>query len=436
MDYREAVDYLYALGHETLAMKLGLENIRGLVAALGRPDEHYRIVHVAGTNGKGSFCAMLSAILSHAGIRTGVFTSPHLVNIEERFRVGAEPISREQFTALMARVKAAVDALVAEGRLAARPTFFEHVTALALAYFREQNVEFAVLEVGLGGRLDSTNIVKPDLTVITRVDYDHQQYLGSTLTEIAREKAGILKPGVSALCAPQQHEAETVIAETAAALNAPLTTLNSGQINYKGCQDGFWCFDLRTDRAHYENVRAPLRGRHQVVTAALAIRAVELLQLQIGPDEIRAGLEATYWPGRLELVAGRPDMLLDGAHNPDGVAALSDFLNEWPGNDRPGRRVLLFSAMRDKDIETMLTRLFPHFDAVVLVNRSDARAADFQARRAQLAALFTGELIIESGTQAALAQARQLASSTGIIVAAGSLHLLGEIKAILSAEAA
>jgi dihydrofolate synthase / folylpolyglutamate synthase len=431
MEYRAAIDYLYSLGHETLTMKLGLENISNLAERMGSPEQAYKIVHVAGTNGKGSFCAMLASILARASIRTGLFTSPHLIGIEERFRLDLEPISRKDFCRLMERVKKTVDSMLVAAELEARPTFFEHVTALGFEFFRERAAQLAILEVGLGGRFDSTNIITPVLSVITPVDYDHQQYLGNTLEEIAGEKAGILKPGVPALIAPQRAEAESVIEGVAERLGSKLYRLDTRNLSYRKGEDGYWNLDFTSDHHRYENLRVGLRGRHQAETAALAILAAERLVesgLSISPEQIREGIEAVDWPGRLELIRGRPTLLLDGAHNPGGIKTLREFLEEWlPEQIGQASRTLIFSTMRDKDIRTMAETIFPLFDRVILAERDDPRSIDPAVCRDKLPE-FADRLLPANGAVAALAAAKELTPPDGLIVASGSLHLVGEIK--------
>ncbi|MEW6732182.1 MAG: folylpolyglutamate synthase/dihydrofolate synthase family protein [Acidobacteriota bacterium] len=415
-------------------MKFGLENITQLVECLGHPQQTYQTVHVAGTNGKGSFSAMLATILAQAAIPVGLYTSPHLIKIEERFRFNLTPIQPDHFCQLMERVKSSIDRLLAEGSLTARPTFFEHVTALGFEYFRESRAKLAVIEVGLGGRLDATNIVTPALSVITKIDYDHQQYLGETLTAIASEKAGILKPGVPAFIAPQVPAAAQAIAETAAQVGTPLHWLDPAQLRYREPIDGHWRFDLLSKQQHYQNISVGLRGRHQVETAALAILAAEYLAtvgFPIGPEQIRRGIATVQWPGRLELVPTTPPLLLDGAHNPGGTTVLRRFLDEWLPT-QPSRQplILIFSAMRDKDLLAMAEILFGLFDKVILVERDDPRAADFRSLQGQLASL-TSNFSQVPGVAAAWAEACAATASTGLIVATGSLHLIGDLKKLL-----
>lgn len=425
MDYQTALNYLYGLGHETLAMKLGLENISCLINNLGNPYQTYSSIHVAGTNGKGSFCATLAAILAKSSIPTGLFTSPHLIDLTERFQYNLKPISNNDFCQILAKVKLTIDNLLATKQMIARPTFFEHVTAIALEYFRQCNVNLAILEVGLGGRLDSTNIVSPILSVITPIDFDHQQYLGNTLSDIAREKAGILKTGVPALIAPQQKEAAKMITQVAKEVGSPLIWLDPKDLSSTPDKDGY-----QKIKYFDKDLILGLRGHHQVMTAKLAICAVEILNSQgfsITSDNIANGLKNTLWPGRLELIDSKPNLLFDGAHNPHGATALGNFLKDWLVEKQYPTKVLIFSTMQDKDFSSMAKSLFPLFDLVVLVERSDPRAMQFEKLTSEIS-LLTKEIIVAKNTSKALEIAYSKADNRGLVLVSGSLHLIGEVK--------
>jgi dihydrofolate synthase/folylpolyglutamate synthase len=434
MDYKEATDYLYNLGHETLAMKLGLENISCLVDALENPQNSYSSIHVAGTNGKGSFCATLTTILAESNIPTGLFISPHLIDLRERFQYNLEPISKEDFCQTVSKIKLTIDQLLSTKQTPVRPTFFEHVTAIALDYFHKCKVKLAVIEVGLGGRLDSTNIISPILSVITSIDFDHQQYLGNTLALIAGEKAGILKKGIPALIAPQQKEAMEVIKKIAKELESPLICVNDSQDQEK-CdfapspyKDGYWKIKYLG-----RDLILGLRGAHQINTAKLVIKAVEILNTKgfsISLDNIANGLEKVNWPGRLELLKNSPDMLLDGAHNPQGTRILKEFLCQWLIEKQYYAKVLIFSTMQDKDFISMASELFPLFDLVILVNRDEMRAMKFQTIDTKISSL-NKEIIIAENASKALEIAKSKAKSNGLITISGSLHLIGEVKKLL-----
>ena len=413
MNYQESVEYLYSLGHETLAMKLGLESVRALAGACGDPQMKFPAVHIAGTNGKGSTAAMIESILGAAGYRTGLYTSPHLISITERIKINDHEIGKDDFTRLVESVRAAGKQLVEDGLLQALPTFFEQITMVAFLYFAECQIELAVLEVGLGGRLDATNICQPLVTAITPISFDHQQYLGETLGEIAGEKSGIIKTGVPVIVAPQEESAMKAITSRAAELGAPL--IDGGS---------------RPSLIDRQDVRLNLRGRHQVTNASTALLIAEVLKEKgwvITGSAIKYGLENVQWPGRLEILRPfetAPSLLLDGAHNPAGVKVLRDFLGE---NFAATPITLIFGVMADKAIEEMLGILFPVARTLIVTKVMNQRAADPKVI-AEVAAKFDWELIQSENTGEALAEAFRVTPEDGLICVCGSLFLVGEIK--------
>ena len=410
MTYPQAVQFLYSLGNEVLTAKLGLERILAVLEALGNPHLAYRVIHVAGTNGKGSTCAMLDAGLRAAGLRSGLYTSPHLVEPTERIQVDGIPISQAAFARAFDVVHEAALSLP----LDCHPTYFETVTAMAFWIFREMDVETAVVEVGLGGRLDATNVVQPALTVITPIDFDHQAYLGNTLEEIAGEKAGILKTGVPAVFAPQRPAAGEVLKKRAQKLGSPVT--DSAQFQPRAVESddrGSWFVTHAGER-----LRCPLAGEHQVENAVTAALALE--HLGIDPS----GIADTRWPGRLEHVAPNPDILLDGAHNPAGARALARYLGRFYGN----RRVwMIFGAMSDKAVAEVGEILFPCAQELVFTAPHTPRAMSPQ----QLVTL-AGRGQTESDIATALDLVRSQAEAGDAIVVTGSLYLVGEARALLS----
>jgi len=425
MEFSESVDYLYGLGNEILAMKLGLETIRSLCLELGSPQDSFPAVHIAGTNGKGSTAAMTEAILRAGGVRTGLFTSPHLLSITERIRVGGEPIPPDQFAMLGGRVRAAGERLVESGRLPAPPTFFEQVTAIGFLWFAEQRVELAVLEVGMGGRLDATNICRPLVTAITPVGLDHQQYLGDTLAAIAGEKAGIIKPGIPVVVAPQEPEAKEVILARAEECGAPVIdgVVDAELVSYT--PDLRSWVEFRSGRGSFDACLS-LRGRHQAINARTAIAIVEVLQstgLSIETEAIVAGLENCYWPGRLDLRPGPSGrtLLIDGAHNEAGAVVLADFLRECCRR-RP--LTLIFGALRDKDVAKIGERLFPLFEQIIVTGIANPRAFD----PAEI--VVAGEVERSYGLLDALEIAGRVTPPDGLIVVSGSLYLVAEVLAL------
>ena len=406
MNYPDSVQFLYALGNEIKSAKLGLERIIAVLAALGNPERAFRVVHVAGTNGKGSTCAMIEAGLRSAGIRTGLFTSPHLIEPTERIQIDGIPVSPSDFERAFNIVHETAEKL----DLDCHPTYFETVTAMAFWLFREKRVGTAVVEVGLGGRLDSTNVVQPVLTVITPIDFDHEAYLGHTIEAIASEKAGILKPGVPAVFARQRPEAAAVIERRAAELHAPVTRAEDFEIR-----------DLHIDArgSRFSGIVCPLAGEHQVdnaVTAALALRV-----LGISPD----GIAETRWPGRIEHVSPNPDIILDGAHNPAGARSLARYLERFYGS----RRIwLVYGAMRDKAIDEVAGILFPIATELVLTAPDTSRAL-----RPEALAEFAGRGHIEPTVETAIDYARTHAADEDVIVITGSLFVVGEARKLFLA---
>jgi dihydrofolate synthase/folylpolyglutamate synthase len=405
ISYPDSVRFLYALGNEIKTAKLGLERIQRVLAALDNPQRAYRIVHVAGTNGKGSTCAMIEAGLRAAGVRAGLFTSPHLIEPTERIQCDGIPVSREQFQQAFNVVHEAAETL----DLDCHPTYFETVTAMAFWLFRELKVKTAVVEVGLGGRLDATNVVDPALTVITPIDFDHEIYLGHTLEAIAMEKAGILKPGVAAIFSRQRPEAAAVLNRVANEL---------GIIVRKA--ETFPVTDLQIDArgSSFSGLCCPLAGEHQVENAICAALALE--SLGVSPK----GIAGTRWPGRLEHVAPNPDIILDGAHNPAGARALAKYLERFY---RDRKLHLIYGAMRDKAVEEIGGILFPLAGDLVFVAPAFARAL-----RPEALVEIAGRGETAPSVSEALARVRQRATADDVIVITGSLFLVGEARALFA----
>jgi dihydrofolate synthase/folylpolyglutamate synthase len=417
MNYPDSVRFLYTLGNEVKTAKLGLERIGFLLEALGNPQHAFRIVHVAGTNGKGSTCAMIESGLRAAGYRTGLFTSPHLVEPTERIQIAGRPVGAVQFAAAFDQVHACAEKLLRLERIDLHPTYFESVTAMAMVVFRECGVEIAVLEVGLGGRLDATNVVTPELCVVTPVDFDHEAYLGKSLESIAWEKAGILKPGARAVFAQQRAEAEGVLEARAAALGVAVT--HSSEVAISGVTLHARGGDFLWDGLP---VSCPLAGEHQVENARTAIAA--LWQLGVAPEAIRQGIAQTAWPGRLERVGVNPEIILDGAHNPASARALADYLDRFY---EPRRVWLIYGAMRDKAVEEMAAILFPRAGHVIVTAPAQSRALRPESIR-DLAD--HGDIRVAANIHAALALAAE-ASPEDTIFVTGSLFLVGEARALL-----
>jgi dihydrofolate synthase / folylpolyglutamate synthase len=415
-------------GLETLGIKFGLDNIRALCAALGEPQRAFQSAIVAGTNGKGSVTAMVETGLRAAGHRVARYTSPHLSRLEERFVVHGRCIAPDALAAAAGAVRQAAVRLTAAGKLTAPPTFFEATTAIGFEAFRRAGVEIAVLEVGLGGRLDATNVVLPTAAAITSVGLDHQQWLGSTLREIAAEKAGIIKPGVPVVTGAMPDEAREVIVDICLGRGAPLVdaALTPAQATLA---EGRTRFELETPRGRYGPLELALDGRHQAANAVTAVRLLETLDargIRVPSAAIERALTDTRWPGRLELVGeGARRVLLDAAHNPDGAGALAAYLGDtWPTGVP-----LVFGAMADKDAPGMLAALAGRITTVVLTRPRAARAADLGALAAAARLVLDGvPQAVVPDPLAAVARARQ--SGCPVLVT-GLIYLVGEVRAAL-----
>jgi dihydrofolate synthase / folylpolyglutamate synthase len=429
MDFTASLKYLYSLGHEVLAAKFGLDSISLLLGKLGHPERSFKSVIVAGTNGKGSVSAMIDSIASAAGHRCALLTSPHLVRIQERLRFQGREITEADFARLATIVRDASETLVAEGHLDAPPTFFEQVTAIALRYFQECDAQLAVLEVGLGGRLDATNAVDRIVSVVTTIDLDHQNILGNTIREIAGEKAAIIVPGARSVLARQQHPEASDVLMHRCLETGVLPMFANEPVAIEASDFGRVTFDYESSLRRYTRVILGLRGRHQADNAAAAIEAAELLNesgFPIPREAILKGLREVTWPGRLEIIGDRPRLLLDGAHNPAGARALRAYLDEfWRGPV-----TLVFGAMSDKDIDGMAAELFGAASFIVLTRMSDSRGAD--ATRLGAAALkSTQSVIYAESVGQALSWAWSVTPPDGLVCAAGSLHLVGEVKRLM-----
>lgn len=434
MNFDESVKYLFGLGHETLAIKLGLENVTRLLGRLGDPQTSFPSVQIAGTNGKGSTAAMLAGVLRAAGVRAGLYTSPHLVSVTERVRVGGRDISRDEFARHATRVREAAEWV--ERGSGALPTFFEQVTAVALSAFAEEKVDIAVLETGLGGRLDATTAAGARWVAVTPVALDHQEYLGSTLAEIAGEKAAIIRPGTRAVVAPQEPEAEAVILRRCRESGVePRRATGEFEVEEAGA-DGRLRVRLRTARAEYAGVRLALRGRHQLTNAAVAVALAEMLAEDgfiISREHIVEGLETAEHPGRLELdERRRPAVLYDGAHNAAGARALRAYLDEFAPREGV---TMVFGAMRDKELAEIGRALFPAARHLILTSPVSPRAATVEELlRAVPVPPSSSTIALAPSSRDALVIARTHTPPGGLVCVTGSLYLVGEVKALLESN--
>jgi len=434
MNFPETIEYLLRLGHETVAIKLGLRNTEVLLEALGNPQSSFQSVQIAGTNGKGSTAVFLESICLSAGIAIGLYTSPHLISITERIRINGEEISESDFAAYATRARTTAASLSSSGNLQTLPTFFEHVTAIALLAFKEADLALAILETGLGGRLDATTVAGANTVAITPLALDHQEYLGETLAEIAGEKAAIIRSGVYAVIAPQPAEAMEVIQQRCTDVNVVPDASHCRTTIAGVTPDGRCRVTFETAEARYDDVLLGLRGRHQITNASVAIKVAESLRKQgfvIPKTAVIEGLEKAQHPGRLELIEGEPAILLDGAHNPSGAQALRDFLDEFIKLPI----TMVFGAMNDKKLHEIAEILFPVADVLIVTQPDNPRAAGVDELQ-QLASRFVSpERLLASRTvQEAIDLARNQTPPGGIICVTGSLYLLGETMASLKAN--
>jgi dihydrofolate synthase/folylpolyglutamate synthase len=436
MLFEEALKYLLSLGHETLSIKLGLANTETLLESLGNPHRDFRKVQIAGTNGKGSTAAFFESICRHAGIRTGLFTSPHLISITERIRIEGEQISEDEFARHTTTVRETATRLVKQGELQTLPTFFEHLTAIALLSFREARVELAILETGLGGRLDSATAAQAEVVAITPIAMDHEEYLGSTIAEIAGEKAAIIRPGVTAVIGPQTSEALDVIIRRCEAQGTQPVIVETSTISRMGgvTDDGRSELIFELAPGYNEKIQLGLRGRHQIDNALVAVALAEALNKRgfpISQTAIVHGLETATHPGRLELWNCQPPLLFDGAHNPAAATTLRDYLAEFVKVPI----TMIFGAMKDKRLQEMASLLFPMANELILTEIDNPRAASPQDLIGAIPSDFDRNRIsTASNVSEAVLKAREITPDDGLICVTGSLYLIGAAQEILNSR--
>jgi dihydrofolate synthase/folylpolyglutamate synthase len=420
----DPLDYLFSL--EKLGIKFGLGNITALCESLGNPQNHYPSIIIAGTNGKGSVSAMVDEALRQSGRRVARYTSPHLVRLEERFAIDGRPVSHATLVETAATVMDHIERLRRHGGLDVSPTFFEMTTAMAFEIFKSARVDVAVIEVGLGGRFDATNIVTPIAAAITSIDLDHEALLGSTIESIAFEKAGVIKPGIPVVLGETKPEAVHVIENVCMKVGARLVRAAMGASVTSSMENGSAVLDLQTPHALYKGVRLRLRGRHQAQNAVVVVRLLEELAsagMPTAKASIQAGLERVEWPGRLQLLTVGPErrLLLDVAHNPAGMRTAADFLGEWQPNGLP----IVFGVMRDKDAAGMLSTLLPHATHVIATQPHNPRAMN-ATTLAELARTIAPKLYVEACPDPVTALDRAFSFSS-TVAATGSIFLIGDL---------
>ena len=420
--YEATLTRLYGL--QRFGIKLGLETVSALLSELGNPQRRFHALHVAGTNGKGSVAAMTASILHAAGVRVGLYTSPHCLDFCERIKIQGIDIPHDRVVDLFARVQALPSFLV-------QPTFFEVATVMAFQYFAEERVDIGVIEVGMGGRFDATNVCHPLGTIITNVSFDHERYLGSSLPDIAFEKAGIIKRRVPVVVGPVERDVSAVLQERAQHENAPLIAFGK---EFLCVSHDARSFDVTGTRAEYLNLRCSLEGRHQAVNAACSIVALEsgvMPHLSISERIIRRGLESVTWPGRLERLQRRPLIVCDGAHNPAAAECLKIHLQGLL-DERNGRRlIVVIGMMQDKNLSAFLNALVPLADEVILTQIEHPRSAPVLALKRALPVVDVPVHERES-PQTAIDWATRLADHDDLVCVTGSLFLVGHVKSLMT----
>jgi len=433
MDYPESLDYLFGL--QKMGARMGTATVASLLARLGDPQNSYPSVLVAGTNGKGSTCALLASILREAGLKVGLYTSPHLVRFEERIVVDGTEITPAEVAGLAGIVREQAEQMAARGGEKEQPSFFETTTAMAFRYFEQRAVDLAVLEVGMGGRLDATSVVDAITCLFTPIGLDHQQHLGSTIEEIATEKAGILRSASRAITAPQTPEVMRVLQRCAAIRGATLFEAEQMWRPVEGPGGTLSLVSEMDSSKRIEGLALSLAGRHQWTNATLAVAAATRLpgfHEKVTEDAIRRGLTGTRWPGRCERVSEHPTLLLDGAHNPDAAQTLRNFLLE--NYTSKGKRVVMvFGAMQDKDLAGIMQPLFSCASSVIITRAETPRAAD-PVFLEGVARRYHAKVLRAPSLSAALSAARQEAGEEGVICVTGSLYLVGDVKCLLGGQ--
>ena len=429
MNYQESLKYI----EEThkFGIRLGLDNMSKLLELLGNPQDKLNIIHVAGTNGKGSTCSFITSILKEAGYKVGLYTSPYLETFTERIRINGENIPEEDVARIVTLIREKIDQMVSEGY--SYPTEFEIVTTMAFYYYCEQNVDFVALEVGLGGRYDATNIIKKsDVSVITSISLDHVGILGDTVAKIAYEKGGIIKENGVALVYDQSDEAKDVIKEICKEKNARYIEVKFDDINVKQSNINSQIYDCTIMGQRYEDLEINLIGEHQINNSIVALSAIEFLRnskdLNISEDNIRCGLRNTRWPGRIEKIMDNPIFIIDGALNEDGARSLAKAIDK---NFNGKKATLLIGMLEDKDIDGVLEILMPYFDKVITTTPESDRAINCEVLKNKISR-YTDDVICKEKIEDAVKYTLETAKDDDVIISAGSLYMIGSVRTILN----
>ena len=420
--YQDSLAYLYGL--QKHGIKFGLNSTVNILNRIGNPHEKLRFIHIGGTNGKGSTAAMLSSVLREHGYKVGLYTSPHLVRFTERFRIGEQEATAERILDVFNRIRPLLDDREP-------PTFFEMITAMGFLYFAEENVDWVIAEVGMGGRLDATNVIAPEVTVITNIAMDHKEYLGNTLAAIAREKAGIIKPNVPLVTGASQPLVKGILKATCLQCDAPLYFFRT---DFKVRRHANGTFTYRGIRLQLPSLEVSLKGDHQISNAAVALATLEVLEQKgcfgLHPRAIQDGLKRVFWPARLEVLQQSPMIVLDGAHNPAGAESLREALQR---SFSYKRLHLVLGVMQDKDIRGILRRLLPLAESVIFTQPRYVRAAGAETLR-RLARPYIQKQYVVPNPAAAIEQAKLLAGPDDLICITGSLYFAGEVKELFGEQ--
>lgn len=428
MNYNEALQFIHE-SHK-FGMRLGLDNIKKLLELLGNPQNNLKIIHVAGTNGKGSTCSFISSILKESGYKVGLYTSPFLETFTERIRVNGENIREEEVGKIVSLIKEKIEIMVSEGY--SYPTEFEIVTAMAFYYYNQEKVDFVALEVGLGGRYDATNVIdKPVVSAITSISLDHTGILGDTLGKIAFEKGGIIKEDCPTIVYPQQEEASEVIKNICAEKKSKYIECDFKNIEIKSSNINSQIYSCNINGKELRDLEIKLIGDHQIKNSIVALNVIEYLNdikiTNISEENIRKGLLETKWPGRIEKISENPMFIIDGAHNEEGAKSLANSIDKYFENKN---KILVIGMLEDKDIESVLHLLIPKFNNVITTTPDNPRAIDANKLKEKIER-HNIEVTCKPNIKEAVDYALEISNKDDVIISAGSLYMIGNVRTII-----
>lgn len=428
MNYNEALQFIHE-SHK-FGMRLGLDNIKKLLELLGNPQNNLKIIHVAGTNGKGSTCSFISSILKESGYKVGLYTSPFLETFTERIRVNGENIREEEVGKIVSLIKEKIEIMVSEGY--SYPTEFEIVTAMAFYYYNQEKVDFVALEVGLGGRYDATNVIdKPVVSAITSISLDHTGILGDTLAKIAFEKGGIIKEDCPTIVYPQQEEASEVIKNICAEKKSKYIECDFKNIEIKSSNINSQIYNCNIKGKELRDLEIKLIGDHQIKNSIVALNVIEYLNdikiTNISEENIRKGLLETKWPGRIEKISENPMFIIDGAHNEEGAKSLANSIDKYFENKN---KILVIGMLEDKDIDSVLDLLIPKFNKVITTTPDNPRAIDANKLKEKIER-YNIEVTCKPNIKEAVDYALEISNKDDVIISAGSLYMIGNVRTII-----